>query len=286
MRVVTSSLVPILALPWRVVAILGMGIVRSWQTTTYILAVIGAVLLLAMRPFTSWQRTVRDVFARQLLFTGVDAMFFAVRIAAAVGVLIIVQAELWLGTLGERELIGPILMRVIVRELAPLLANFVVIVRSGSAIATELAHMRLEGEVDVLDAQGIDPMTYLVMPRVLATSVAVFCLAIVFIAASFASGYIVGALLGTIRGGPFLFIDNVFSSVSSEDVYFFLPKTILTGLFIGAICSVEGLSVRGASTEIPQVAGRSAVRSLTVVFMVSALVSLVIYGSVLFIEVI
>ena len=178
-----------------------------------------------------------------------------------------------------------LLLNVLVRELAPLLANFIVVVRSGTAIATELAHMRMEGEIDVLDAQGLDPMIYLVMPRVIATGISVFCLAVLIVAVSFLSGYVVCELLGAVRGGPAVFFGDILSAVGREELYFFLPKTLISGFFIGAICSLEGLSIRGAVTEIPQVAGRGAVRSLTIVFGVSALLSLIIYGSVLFIDV-
>lgn len=258
--------------------------VRLLRRITYPLGVLGSALLLALQPRV-WTRPVRNVLARQVLFTGVEALFFSVRVSVAVGILIVVQAQLWLSQIGESEWMGNLLLNVLVREIGPLLANFVVVVRSGTAIATELAHMRLEGEVDVLDAQGLDPMIYLVMPRVIATAISVFCLAVVIVTVTFLSGYVVGELLGAVRGGPAVFFSGILSEVGVEELYFFLPKTLISGLLIGAICSVEGLSIRGAVTEIPQIAGRGAVRSLTIVFGVSAVLSLIIYGSVLFIDV-
>ena len=258
--------------------------VRLLRRITYPLGVLGSALLLALQPRV-WTRPVRNVLARQVLFTGVEALFFSARVSVAVGILIVVQAQLWLSQIGESEWMGNLLLNVLVREIGPLLANFVVVVRSGTAIATELAHMRLEGEVDVLDAQGLDPMIYLVMPRVIATAISVFCLAVVIVTVTFLSGYVVAELLGAVRGGPAVFFAGILSEVGVEELYFFLPKTLISGLLIGAICSVEGLSIRGAVTEIPQIAGRGAVRSLTIVFGVSAVLSLIIYGSVLFIDV-
>jgi ABC-type transporter Mla maintaining outer membrane lipid asymmetry permease subunit MlaE len=93
------------------------------------------------------------------------------------------------------------------------------------------------------------------------------------------------SLLGAASGGAERFVNNVVNSAQFRDLYFFFPKTLVTGLFIGAISCVEGLSVRGAATEIPQVAGRSAVASLTVVSAVTASLSLIIYGTILSIEV-
>ena len=107
---------------------------------------------------------------RQLLFTGVDGTSAAIRFGAAVGILLIVQAALWIDAIGmTTDVIAPMLWRAIVRELAPLLACMVVIGRSGIAISTELATMLVDGELEVLDSQGLDPMTCLVMPRSLAS---------------------------------------------------------------------------------------------------------------------
>lgn len=267
-----------------VVGRVGAGLLRSLSTTTYRLGVIAAILMLAVRP-RSWTPAVREVFARQILFTGVEAQAFALRISVAVGVLTVVQANLWLRRFGSEELMGTLLLNAIVRELAPLLANFVVIVRSGTAIATELANMQLDGEVEVLDSQGIDPMTYLVMPRALATSISVFCLGVLIVAGCFVSGYVVGALLGVSTPNLELFMQRIVASASRQELYFFLPKTLISGLFIGAICSVQGLSIRGAKTEVPKVASRGTVLSLTAVFTVAAILSLAIYGTVLAIEV-
>jgi len=112
--------------------------------------------MLALRR-DSWTEPVRGVLARQLLFTGVDGTSAAIRFGAAVGVVIIVQTALWVDAIGlSTEVIAPMLWRAIVRELAPLLACLVVIGRSGIAISTELATMLVDGELEVLDAQGID----------------------------------------------------------------------------------------------------------------------------------
>ncbi|MBX3413937.1 MAG: ABC transporter permease [Pirellulales bacterium] len=285
LRNVWQRILSVLSAMIRAVEGVGEGALTAWRAATYVLSVIAMAVLLGLRP-SSWPRTVRQVMARQILFTGVDAVGFTMRIAAAVGVVVVVQTELWIRSVGDTDLPGPLLLKVIVRELAPLLANFIVIVRSATAISTELATMKLSGEVDVLDSQGLDPLKYLVMPRVLGVSLSVFCLSVIFVAVCFVSGYVVGALIGAITGGPAAFFGSFFRAVAAEELIFFLPKTLVAGLFTGAIASIEGLSVRGATTEVPQAAGRGAVRSLTTVFMVSAVLSLLIYGRLLIFQVI
>src|SRR3712207_9576670 len=67
--------------------------------------------------FRSWRRTVRDVLARQVLYSGVEATPFTVVVAFLVGVSIVVQVQLWVRKVGQSQLIGPLLVAVVIREL-------------------------------------------------------------------------------------------------------------------------------------------------------------------------
>ena len=174
-------------------------------------------------------------------------------------------------------MLGPILVAVIVRELGPLLANFVIIGRSGAAITTELGNMKVNGEVRLLDAQGLDPFTYLVLPRVFGMMISVFCMTIIFIVVAFAGGFLSGVLMGAQTGTPRLFMESVMSALTPADVFSLLAKSLLPGLLTGTICCTEGLSVQGAVTEVPQATTRSLVRSVGALFVVSAVISLLIY---------
>lgn len=255
---------------------IGKGTVRRLRVHVATVAVVWAVLQQAVRRHT-WRRTVRGVFARQLLFTGVEAVRFISLIAVMVGLAVVVQMQLWLGKVGQTALLGPVLVMAIVREMGPLLVNFVVIGRSGTAIAAEMGTMRVNGEVEVLDSQGIDPFIYLVLPRVLGVAVSVFCLTIVFIVVSLLSGYLSGLLLGS-KPGPFvLFVDSVFRAVRPADVANLLIKTLVPGMMTGAICCVEGLSASHALTEVPQVTTRSVVRSVGALVVITGVVSVLTY---------
>lgn len=219
---------------------------------------------------------------RQLLFTSVDSVPTAMRFAATFGVLLIVQAAIWIDTLGmSPEVMAPMLWRSIVREIAPLLACLVVIGRSGVAIGTELATMKSGGEIEVLDSQGIDPMIYLVMPRILSFVFSVFCLAIVIAVTMVITGYAVGWIMDVINMPWHEFFTDVSRNINFEDFVFFASKTLIAGGFAGAICCIEGISVRGAITEVPLVSSRVGIRALTAVFVVSALLSIVFYGKLL-----
>lgn len=255
---------------------LGVWAVAWLRGVTYLLAVAGTVLAVAVRP-RYWPPAVRNVLARQILFTGYEATRFVSLIAFLVGVSIVVQTQVALVKFGQSGYLGPILVMVIIREVGPLLTNFVVIGRSGTAMATEMANMKVNGEIPVLDAQGLDPFLYLVVPRVLGAAISIFCLTIIFIVVSFVSGYLSGLLMGANTGDPAMFAHTVFGALTQADVLNLLIKSFVPGLLMGAICCTEGLGVKGAITEVPQAATRAVVRSTGALFITSALVSLVTY---------
>ncbi len=255
---------------------IGQAVLTKWSSLGYVVAVAWGVVSQSLRART-WPRTVRNVLARQVLFTGYEAVRFVSVVAMMVGISVVVQAQVWLVKVGQSALLGPVLVMVVIRELGPLLTNFIVIGRSGTAISTELGNMKVNGEVRVLDSQGMDPFTYLVVPRVLGVALSVFCLTVVFIVVSFLSGYLFGVLMGVGTAHPALFFNSVVQAIRPADVINLLAKTWIPGLLTGAICCTEGLSVQAAVTEVPQAASRAVVRSITALFVTSALVSLLTY---------
>ncbi len=259
-----------------VVGRLGAATIRRFRGICFLSGAICAVVTSVFRP-KQWPPTVRNVLARQILFTGYEATRFVSLIAIAVGVSIVVQVQVWIGALGQSALLGPVLVTIIIREVGPLITNFVVIGRSGTAIATEMANMRVNREIEVLDAQGIDPFLYLVLPRVLGAAISIFCLTIVFIVVSFAAGFLSGLALGANVGSPWTFLDSIFAAISPADVINVFVKTLLPGMLMGAICCCEGLKIEGAVTEVPQAATRAVVKSTSALFLISAVVSILTY---------
>ncbi|MCZ7592697.1 MAG: ABC transporter permease [Kiritimatiellae bacterium] len=255
---------------------IGKWTVRQAQGLSRLLAVAWSALAAAVRP-QFWPSPVRNVLARQILFTGYEASRFISLIAVLVGLAVVLQAQVALAKLGQSSLLGPILVMVIIREIGPLLTNFIVIGRSGTAMTTELANMKVNGEVELLDAQGLDPFLYLVLPRVLGAALSIFCLTVIFITVSFLSGFFSGMLLGANTGNPEAFIRSIFGAVSKADVFNLILKSFVPGLLMGSICCIEGLSVGAAITEVPQAATRAVVKSTAALFITSALVSLVTY---------
>lgn len=261
---------------WSGIGRLGEMVWAQWRELRHAAAVIGTVLYAGIQP-RIWLSPVRKAFARQVLAIGVEPLWFVGALAVFVGISVVVQLTFWAGEVGQSQLLGPLLVAVVARELGPLLINLVVIVRSGSAMTTGLGVLKINGEVGALEVQGGDPFTHLVLPRVLGTAVSTFCLTVVFILVAFASGYLFAACLGKGSSDLFLFVDTVSSAVQPKDVFNILAKCLLPALFAGASCCIGGLGVCGSDAEIPRATQRALTRSVAGLFVISAVVSVLTY---------
>lgn len=261
---------------WQWVGRLGAKFWTQWDELRHAAAVIGTVLCVGVQP-RYWGRVVRTAFARQVLAIGFEPLWFVGALAVLVGISVVVQLTFWMGEAGQSELVGPLLVAVVARELGPVLINLVVIVRSGSAMTTELGVLRINGGVSKLEEQGGDPLLNLVMPRVLGMAVSTLCLTIVFILVAFASGFLFAAWTGQGSHDVLLFADTVSGAVQFKDAFNILAKNILPALFAGASCCIGGLGVTVSDGGIPQATQRALTRSIAGLFVISAVVSLLTY---------
>jgi phospholipid/cholesterol/gamma-HCH transport system permease protein len=220
-------------------------------------------------------RTAVMVVVRQILFTGVQALPFLTVVSLLVGTILVVQSLSQLAKIGAEELVGQIFVLAVVRELGPLLTAIVVIGRSGTAIAAELATNKVSGEIEALETMGIDIYQYVVIPRVLGMVISLFSLVIFFDAVAVLGVFGVAALKLTV---PFhLFLQYVMGALSAADIYISAGKSVLFGLTIAFLCSYHGLIVGRSPTEVPQAVTRAVVQSIGLVFVMSGLVSVAFY---------
>lgn len=208
------------------------------------------------------------VAINQIRFTAVHAIGLVVLLSGILSFLVISQAVRELGQFGVTELIGTLMVIAIVRELGPLLTALIVAGRSGTAIAAELATNSVLGEVRALEAMGIDPRQYIVVPRLMAAVISVFVLLVFCDAVAIATGYVAAALNG-MSGARYFEI--VLRSLGARDVWLTAAKAAAFGAILGVVPSYYGLAVRRAPTEIPIAASRATVASIVGVFVCSAL---------------
>ena len=217
-----------------------------------------------------------EITLRQIYFTGVQALKVVAVIALALGTVVIVQIGTQLSFMGGGiEFIVPILVLVLFRELGPLLTAIIVVGRSGTAIATELGNLVIAHELEAIQVMGINPVYFIVTPRIVGVSIAVICLTGIFITVGLLGGFWVSKLILPITFQAFL--RELEIALSAGDLLLAFLKSLIFGLLIALTCTYYGLTVRYSSIEVPQAATRGVVSAMLFCFATNALLTVLFY---------
>ena len=184
-------------------------------------------------------RALHEIGFRSLLLVGGGMSFFgAVMLAHGAA-----QAR---RVVGDLAVVGPAYFELTLRELGPTLAGLLAAVRVGAAISAELASMEVTEQIDALRMSAGDPLSDLVLPRLLAGVIAFPALIIVGTAAS----ALTGALLATVVYGAdgAAFLDA--SLITRGDIVAFLVKSVGYGLAVPLVSASSGLAARGGPGAI------------------------------------
>lgn len=198
----------------------------------------------------------------QIYFTGFLALPLITFIALATGGIVILQFT-QLSMFSSQDMIGNILVVTIIRELGPLLTSLVVIARSGTAVASEVGSMKVNKEMDALRFMSIEPLSYLVFPRLVGGIVSLVCLAFYFNVSALVGGYFVASTLSDFSFS--FFLEVLAQAISPVDFTLNLIKNSLSGLIIFSIACYEGFKVNNSSHEIPIATTNAVMRSIIAV---------------------
>ncbi|WP_156905340.1 ABC transporter permease [Chitinibacter tainanensis] len=203
---------------------------------------------------------VRRVLAKQVYFTANEAAWLMFLIGFALGAIVVTQLH---GQYGQsRDAALRLLGSLTFGELAPLLTVLIVMARSASAIAIELASMRVNGEVRELERMGIPIHGYLVLPRVLGMMISA-----VLLTACMALGSMLGGMLvisGWDASYQVLALERI---VRFGELALCVAKAASFGLAGGILACHAGLRVQLNATEIPRAASRAVMRGLFALFV-------------------
>lgn len=210
----------------------------------------------------------------QMIFSGVDALPAITVLALASGLSITHQLITTVQVFGTTADVVNLLTQIVALEFGSLLTAIILIGRSGSAIAVDLANMKLNKEIEGLELLGINVNHFFVTPRLLGTTIAQLVLAVYFSIISVISGVAVTAMLG---GSSYLkYLTEIPLAFDPYDLLLFLVKNLIFGLLIGAAACFHGLRVEFSTTEIPQQTQRAIVNSLSLVFILDGLFALLV----------
>jgi phospholipid/cholesterol/gamma-HCH transport system permease protein len=175
---------------------------------------------------------------QQTYFIGMKSIFVIVLTAAFTGMVLGLQGYYTLVKFGSEGLLGAAVALSLVRELGPVMTAIMVIGRAGSAVAAEIGIMRISEEIDALETMDIDPVRFLVSPRIAAALISFPLLTAIFDTVGVFGGYMTGSFLLGINPG--IYFARVESSVLMADIMGGFAKSLAFAVVVVTVCCFQG----------------------------------------------
>jgi phospholipid/cholesterol/gamma-HCH transport system permease protein len=227
---------------------------------------LGATVLLFGRALT-W--LVRPPFRiAQLMiaieFIGAGSLFIAGLVGMFTGMAFTVSTIIGFRQFSAEGMVGGVVALALARELAPVLAAVVVTARAGSTMASELGNMRVTEQIDAITTMGVSPVQYLVVPRVLATTLVMPLLALSFGIAGMFGAWLVAVVWQAIDPG--IFFDRIQQFVKWTDIRMLLVKSVIFGIIVSTICCKKGFHASGGARGVGEATAKAVVASIVAIF--------------------
>jgi len=224
-----------------------------------ILLLISAITWMLRPPFRF-----RLIF-KQMEFVGVNSIFVVLITGIFTGMVFALQSYYGFKMFGGESLVGATVALGLTRELGPVFTALMVTGRVGSAMTAELGTMKVTEQIDALHSMSVNPIHYLVMPRIVA---AIFMLPVLTIVSDFVGilgGYFVGVEMLKINSG--IFIAKIVEFVDLEDIFNGLIKAACFGLILSLIGCYKGIRTTGGAEGVGKATTQSVVLSSVTIFI-------------------
>ncbi len=217
---------------------------------------------------------VQNLFA-QLDFVGVGSIFIVALTGVFSGMVFAHQSWRAFELFNAESLVGPTVSLTITRELAPVFSALMVTMRAGSAMCTELGTMRVTEQVDALETMAVNPVQYLLVPRVLAGLIMVPLLVMIFDLMGLMGGYFVSVTVKGLSAGTF--ITRTQQWLDPEDIGEGLIKGAVFGLFIALVACFKGYHASGGAKGVGQATTEAMVASALGIFILDYFVGVILH---------
>lgn len=205
---------------------------------------------------------------------GVDALVVAGMVSFLTGMIMAFQAAVPLKQFGVDIFVVNLVALALLREMGPIMTAVVLAGRSGSAFAAEIGTMKVNEEINALETMGLDPMRFLVVPRVLAG----FIVTPVLTVYASALGVTGGLLVMMAEGFPFAALWNqLISAVGVSDVMTGMIKSFVFGILVAGVGCLRGLQTGNGATAVGQSTTRAVVSGIFLIVLVDAVFAGIFY---------
>jgi len=199
------------------------------------------------------------LWVRQIRIIGADSLFLIILIGGFTGMVLGLQGYNTLRRFGSEGALGTVVALVLVRELGPVLAAIMLTARAGSAMAAELGSMQASEQIDALTVMAINPVQYLVSPRMVAGVFSFPLLTAIFDVIGIFGGYMIGVGLLGAPSGPYF--NGIAANMSGHDIMISLYKALVFGVVVMWVCCYKGYHAERMATGVSRATTEAVVLS-------------------------
>ena len=201
----------------------------------------------------------------QIRTIGAESVFLVALIAMFTGMVLGLQGEFTLRKFGSEGALGTVVSLVLVRELGPVLTALMVTARAGSAMAAEIGSMQVTEQIDALTVMAINPIQYLVSPRIIAGLIGFPLLTSMFDVIGIMGGYAVG--VGMMGAPSASYFNGIAQNLTADDVTIGLYKALVFGLIVAWVSCYKGYHAQRMATGISRATTEAVVLSSVLILM-------------------
>lgn len=212
----------------------------------------------------------------QIVRVGVRSIMIVSLVSACVGLILALQLAPSLDGFGQRELVANIVGVAVLRELGPLIGAIVLTGFAGASIAAEIGTMVVSEEVEALEAHALNPVRFLVVPRVFATIVSMTALGVIASLVSIAASLGVSVIVLDIPLTTY--IDNTLNQAKLVDFLTGTMKATVFGALIGVIACGNGLKVTGGAAGVGNATTGTVVQSVVAIVVADLVFTAIFYA--------
>ncbi len=205
------------------------------------------------------------VFLEAMYFVGIGTIFIVLLVGGFTGAVFSIQSIIGLQVFGAENMVGGLVGLGFSREMAPVFTALLLTARAGSAMATELGTMRVTDQIDALATMGINPIQYLVTPRVFACTVMAPVLCTLFNFVGIGGAYTICVIMYDLDPG--VFQSTIAYWVDPDDITTGLAKVTVLGFFISVIACKKGFSATRGAAGVGLATTGAVVHGFVVIFI-------------------
>lgn len=258
-----------------VVEQLGQGALDLVQNTRDIVTFIGSAAAALFQDLSRPRKLRWDDLWKLIERSGADAIPIVAILSFLMGGVLAFQAAIQLRKFGANIFVADLVSLSICLEMGPLLTATIVAGRSGAAYAAHIGTMQVTEEIDALQVMAIDPVRYLVVPRILAVAIAMPCLTLFADLVGMVGGCVVSMF--SLDLTPTAYFDQIKKVLEISDVVKGLVKGLAFGIEIAMVGCLRGFQVRGGAESVGTATTSAVVTSIFLLTVTDAVFSMLYY---------